>query len=142
MPITIVAAAVILLPVIVVLGSLLVWWVKNVGRHKFPQPFLGEGSNAEWAESKRAELAEGGPDFDPQLSQFEGPIIVPSDGIESKSHSLTLDSVESRDNGDKSGRMVHEASNELMQQWLEETGHTDDDWAEKLLGDREPSEHI
>lgn len=49
------------------IGFVITWWIRNVLRYRLPQPFLGDGSNVEWAEQKRAEIAAGGIAYEPDL---------------------------------------------------------------------------
>ena len=83
-PLGIAATVVILLPVAVVLVVSIVWWVKNVGRHRIPRPFLGDGPNVEWAEMKKAELATGKQRYGPAESHSIISLADVIDGLESK----------------------------------------------------------
>ena len=140
-PLGIVAIAVLVLPILAVLGSLVIWWVQNVGRHRIPRPFLGEGPNVEWAEKKRAELAAANLGREPAKSHSAGSSPDPTDELE-------FDPVLHADRSGENGRDAAshlpqrpvEGHEELLQAWLDETGHADDEWAEKIFNDREKSE--
>ena len=123
-------------------GFMIIRWIKNLLRHRLPQPFLGGGSNVEWAEQKRAEIAAGGFAYDPDL--IDDP--VRSD-FEATDSDLEIDSrgVSIGENGNHSEKDLPEGPNginkdDLLHSWLSDSGHTDDEWAEKLLGDREPTQ--
>ena len=136
-PLGIAATVGILLPVAAVLVVLIVWWVKNVGRHRIPRPFLGEGPNVEWAEMRRAELTEAKQGHGPAESHSKNSLADGMDGPESKN---TLHVHGSKESGkDALGSLPQDMAKgdeELLKAWLGETGHLDDAWAEKLLGRR------
>ena len=126
-----------------------------------PRPFLGEGSNREWAERKRAELEAG------QLSTDTPPHLVPSQAISwwkgdqhagQEAHGgdahvaaaeaqaadgpRTVSAGQMRADGDGHQPEVapaieppsDEIERALLESWLNGSGHSDDAWAEKLLG--------
>lgn len=137
-PLGIVVTAVILLPIAVVLVFMIVWWVKNVGRHRIPRPFLGEGPNVEWAEMKRAELASGEQEYGPEEPHSSYSPAGVLDGLESENQLLAHDSKENgRDAPGSIPQDVAKGNDELLTAWLEDTGHFEDEWAERLLGDQE-----
>jgi hypothetical protein len=136
-------------------------WVKIALVTIVPRPFLGEGSNREWAERKRAELEAG------QLSPDTPPRLVPSQAIswwredqdgKQGAHGGDAHEVEAGlQCGDRpraesadhlpaggDGQQPHLApaieppsddiERALLQSWLNGSGHSDDAWAEKLLG--------
>ena len=131
--------AIALAAVLILLVRVVWWWVTNVAQHRIPRPFLGEGANVEWAELKRAELEAGGLALEPKdlsVSDFDSESIGRSRGRTSSLGSR------SNANGNDSGQQFENIMSQerLLQAWLSETGHTDDEWAEKLLGDSRKSE--
>lgn len=127
--------AALVIGVVISLSVISLWWLKNVLRHRLPKPFLGEGTNMEWAELKRAELMSTkieSEDISTTTPEDVGPSIW-SGGIPQKD----IDGLHSDRNGGDSQHLSreHAFNNEsLLQAWLAETGHIDDDWAEKLFG--------
>ena len=153
-------------------------WLKIALIMRTPKPFLGEGSNREWAEQKRAELEAG------QLSPDTPPHMVPSQAIswwrgdrdgepdqagapavaeaqtaggpqaESGGH-LPAHSERQREvstshaQAGSDGRQPEappaieppsdEIERALLESWLNGSGHSDDAWAEKLLGRKNTS---
>mgnify|MGYP000140782932 CR=1 FL=1 len=151
-------------------------WLKIGLVMRIPKPFLGEGSNREWAERKRAELEAG------QLSPDTPPHLVPSQAIswwrddqdakqvihggDAQQVAATTQAGDAphfvsasylpadRDGqgevstsptpaaGDghqpEAAPAIEPPSDEteraLLESWLNGSGHSDDAWAEKLLG--------
>ena len=120
--------------VVISLSVISLWWIKNVLRHRLPRPFLGDGPNLEWAELKRAELKAA---------------MIKTEDLSTTSKysgsSVSSGSIPGADTyGPQFGRngegnplvtLEHTIDHEsLLQAWLAETGHIDDEWAEMLLG--------
>jgi hypothetical protein len=110
-------------------------WLKIAIIMKVPRPFLGQDTSEEWAQRKREEIRLGSK----PLSQHEV--------LEEDSHAVPVSiSSSSGSNGEKDGlsniaesHSYEELDSEeervrLLTDWLEETGHSDDPWAEKVLG--------
>lgn len=115
---------------------------RNAVRHRLPQPFLGDGSNIEWAEQKRLEILVG------QFSheqQIESPSTERSDqgpGVDHGPHSPKISSDGIRGESEKTPREnpSGEVEAELIRAWIANTDHDDDGWAERVLGDYELSD--
>lgn len=124
------------LVVLLTVVRVFVWWAKNVVRHRLPKPFLGEGSNKEWADLKRAELKAGGLDLAGSANgTFRGNQWMGDDGTGMSDLTATSgisDRLRDRRTIIEAPVGVNEQS--LLRDWLAETGHVDDEWAEKLLG--------
>ncbi len=120
--------------VLILLIRVVWWWVTNVAQHRMPRPFLGDGANVEWAELKRAELEAGGLVFEPgdlSVSDFDSESTERSGG-----QSSSLGSKSNANESDTGHQSENGVSQEhLLQEWLSETGHADDEWVEKLLGE-------
>jgi len=153
-------------------------WLKIALIMRTPKPFLGEGSNREWAEQKRAELEAG------HLSPDTPPHLVPSQAISwwkgdragehdqagaaavaevqtaggpraaSAGHlpadsELQSEVSTSHAHADGGGHQPEaapaieppsdEIERALLESWLNGSGHSDDAWAEKLLGRKNTS---
>jgi len=138
-------------------------WLKIGLIMRTPKPFLGEGSNREWAEQKRAELEAG------QLSPDTPPHLVPSqaiswwsggrDGEPEQAEAPAVAGVEAGDArlAESAGQLpadddghqpdvapaietpADEIERALLESWLNGSGHSDDAWAEKLLGRKNTS---
>jgi hypothetical protein len=153
-------------------------WLKIALIMRTPKPFLGEGSNREWAEQKRAELEAG------HLSPDTPPHLVPSqaiswwkgdrDGEQDQAGSAAVAEGQAADGprAEAAGHMqpdgdvqreasagdahadgdghqpeatpaIEPPSDEieraLLESWLNGSGHSDDAWAEKLLGRKNTS---
>jgi hypothetical protein len=151
-------------------------WLKIALIMRTPKPFLGEGSNREWAEQKRAELESGrlSPDTPPHLvpsqaiswwrddqhpeqaAQGKGAQAVPAEA-QAADASRAESAGPLRTDGDapREGSTGHaqaggdghhpevapaieppsdETERALLESWLNGSGHSDDAWAEKLLG--------
>ena len=113
-------------------------------RAKMPRPFLGEGSNREWAERKRAELEAG------KLSPDTPPHMVPSQAISWWREDPVVEQTQTSPApaaGDghqpEDAPTIEPPSDEieraLLESWLNGSGHSDDAWAEKLLGRKNTS---
>ena len=133
-PIGILLIAAFVICVVISLSVISLWWIKNVLRHRLPKPFLGEGPNLEWAELKRAELkATTIEPEDPSTTSKDLGSSVSSSGIpQADIYGLQL----GRNGGDSPHLTLEHTidHDSLLQAWLAETGHIDDEWAEKLLG--------
>jgi hypothetical protein len=119
------------------IGFVAIWWIRNVLRHRLPKPFLGDGSNVEWAEQKRAEIAGVQLAAVPMTSQS-------NEAIPWMAGEHLKFRASNREDGD--GRhperesLVESLSSEddrlLLMTWLESTSHRDDAWVHNLLGRR------
>lgn len=123
-------------------GRILLRWLNNVFLHRLPRPFLGDGPNMEWAVKKRAELEEGKLTIEPSIYEPSEPVswYLEERGDEPKPEA----SNDNRD-GSEGGNfavegLIGEDEESLLMSWLQETGHIDDSWAEKLLEKRESTE--
>lgn len=127
---------------VVLLVRILIWWVRNVVRHRLPKPFLGEGSNVEWAEQKRFEIAAGGIAYDPETIDVDGRSDVRASDSDSKTESRGVSIGGDGNHSEKNSFGSHNSINEddLLHSWLSNSSHADDEWAEKLLGDGEPTQ--
>jgi hypothetical protein len=127
-------------------------WLKIALIMRTPRPFLGEGSNREWAEQKRAELEAGHLSPDTPLHLMSSQAISWWMGDSRGKQAGRLD----RDVGSKTDLVPrqHRADSDssqaaisasieapsddaergLLESWLNGTGHAEDAWAEKLLG--------
>ncbi|MCH8878192.1 MAG: hypothetical protein IIA89_15480 [Chloroflexi bacterium] len=125
---------------VISLSVIFLWWIKNVLRHRLPKPFLGEGPNLEWAELKRAELKATTiepEDLSTTLKDLGS--SVSSSGIpQADTYGLQF----GRNGGDSPHLTLEHSIDDdsLLQAWLAETGHIDDEWAEKLLGKKGSTE--
>ena len=123
------------------IGFVITRWIRNVLRHRLPQPFLGGGSNVEWAEQKRAEIAAGGIAYEPDLidvSMHSDIEVTDHDSdFQSSGNSIGGNGSHSKKDSPKASGSIN--ADELLHSWLSNSGHTDDDWAEKLFGDKEPT---
>jgi len=133
-PIGILLIAAFVICVVISLSVISLWWIKNVLRHRLPKPFLGHGSNLEWAELKRAELKA--TTIEPvdlsTTSKDLGSSVLSSGIPQADTYGLQFGR-----NGGNSPHLAFEHTidhNSLLQAWLAETEHIDDEWVEKLLG--------
>ena len=122
--------------------GVLVRWLSNAVRHRLPRPFLGEGSNIEWAEQKRLEIAAGL--YSPEQHQ-EWPNQKRHDqgsGADHVSHSTRQSSDKSRGEfvSDSRKNQTGDPEEKPHRAWLVEPDHIDTRWAERLLGNQEPPE--
>jgi len=138
-------------------------WLKIALIMRTPKPFLGEGSNREWAEQKRAELEAG------HLSPDTPPHLVPSQAISwwkgdragehdqagaaavaevqtaggPRAESATDAHAAGDGHQPEAAPAIEPPSDEieraLLESWLNGSGHSDDAWAEKLLGRKNTS---
>ena len=126
--------------VVISLSVIFLWWIKNVLRHRLPKPFLGDGSNLEWAELKRAELkATRIESEDLSTTSKDLGSSVSSSGIpQADTYGLQF----GRNGGDNPHLTLEHSIDDdsLLQAWLAETEHIDDEWAEKLLGKKGSTE--
>ena len=106
----------------------------RIGR-LLPKPFLGEGSNMEWAEEKRRELEASGRKVEFEYQNSEPPghatggrsMRNPSDGPLDDYLIVRA-----------STRPLHSTKHEgLLQSWPDRTVHSDDAWADRVLRGRE-----
>ena len=127
---------------VVLLVKIILWWVKNVVRHGLPKPFLGDGSNVEWAEQKRSEIAAGGIAYDPEMiddARHSDARASESD-LETESRGVSIGGNANHSEKNSSGSLNSISEEDLLHSWLSDSSHADDEWAEKLLGDREPTQ--
>ncbi len=133
-PIGILLVAAFVICVVIALSVISLWWIKNVLRHRLPKPFLGDGSNLEWAELKRAELKA--TTMEPEdLSTTSNDLgsSIPSSGVpQADTYGLQF----GRNDGESPQLSLEHTidHDSLLQAWLAETEHNDDEWAKKLLG--------
>ena len=108
-------------------------WLKIALIMRTPKPFLGEGSNREWAERKRRELHSG--ELAPGPRIYQPNEALPWLRSETTAALETSDGAKSngQDPGEPETIEEHE---KLLESWLNETGHSEDAWAERLLGKR------
>ena len=111
--------------------QVVVWWCRNVLVHRLPKPFLGDDANMEWAETKRAELAQGRLSIDVRKRSGNG---HPSNDPHSTAAAVR---------GNKP-LLAHRTGFDddhpaLLMAWLTETRHIHDEWAEKLLARPDPA---
>ena len=127
---------------VVLLVRILIWRVRNVVRHRLPKPFLGEGSNVEWAEQMRFEIAAGRIVHDPEMIDVAGNSDVKASDSDPKTESRGVSIGGNGNHSEKNSSGSHNSINEddLFHSWLSDSSHADDEWAEKLLGDREPTQ--
>jgi len=151
-------------------------WLKIGLVMRIPKPFLGEGSNREWAERKRAELEAGqlSPDTPPHLvpsqaiswwrddqdakqvihggdaqqvaattqagdaPHFVSASYLPADRDGQGEVSTSPTPVAGDGHQPEAAPAIEPPSDEteraLLESWLNGSGHSDDAWAEKLLG--------
>ncbi len=133
-PIGMLLIAAFIICVVIPLSVISFWWIKNVFRHRLPRPFLGDGPNLEWAELKRAELKA--TTIEPEdlstTSKDLGSSVLSSGAPQADTYGLQFGR-----NGGDSPHLTLEYTidhDSLLQAWLAETEHIDDEWAEKLLG--------
>jgi len=106
---------------------------------RMPKPFLGVGSNREWAEQKRAELEVG------QLSPDTPQNLNPSQAITRWRGDKQIEQdapVAAGGNGHQPPAIEPpsgDVERALLESWLNGSGHNDDAWAEKLLGRKNPT---
>ena len=126
---------------------LLIWtflrWMKNVFRNRLPRPFLGEGPNMEWAQTKKAELEERQTNLTPTtygMHEEAATWLKESEEVlrEDEPH-------RGSQSGTEVGPLILEDSVQgdkeaLLKEWLSESGHIDDEWAENLVRRMRPSE--
>ena len=116
------------------IGFVIVWWIKNVLRHRLPKPFLGDGSNVEWAEQKRSEIAAGGIAYDPEMIDDAGhsDVNASDSDLETESMGVSIGGNNNHSEKNSSGSLsINE--DDLLHSWLSDSSHADDEWAEKLL---------
>ena len=111
-------------------------WLRIALIMRIPQPFLGEGSNREWAERKPRELTSGELALGPRTYQ-------PNEALPWLCRE-TAAAVEASDGAKSNGQdpaepETIEEHEKLLESWLKETGHSEDAWAERLLGKRHTS---
>ncbi len=125
--------------VVIPLTVISLWWIKNVLRHRIPKPFLGDGSNMEWAELKRSELMATtiGPKDLSTTSKDVGSSSSSSGILQADTYGLQF----GRNGGDSPHLALENTIDDdsLLQCWLDSTGHSEDAWAKKLLGKRHAS---
>jgi len=121
-------------------GSLLagngLTWLKIAILTRIPRPFLGEGSNKEWAERKHRELTEG--ELAPGPRTYQPSEAIP--WMRPEAEIVPEPSGPANSNGqDPEVPETIEEHEKLLESWLAETGHSEDAWAERLLSKRPTS---
>jgi len=108
---------------------------------RFPKPLLADGANTEWAEKKKAEIAShrkkkhaiGQEAPSTEAAPLAPPVSASMPpGPERGQPLVPIDVPFTTDDADG------DAS--LLQSWLAETGHQDDEWAHKILRRRRSGE--
>lgn len=112
-------------------------WLRIAIEMKTPRPLLREGSNVEWAEKKKAEIAArragSAPSRPEGRTGLAGPVADRQEG-----GSLTQGPVASSPVFFEESGAVSTAEQEaLLRSWLEAKGQMDDEWAGKILTRRE-----
>ena len=116
-------------------------WLKIAFLTRVPRPFLGEGSNKEWAERKRREIHAGALAAKPHV--YEPSEAIP--WFPTKGQSTDIGDIALGEDGKReepSGEagvaaIDSEAQRRLLESWLGNTGHSEDGWAQKLLAKRQ-----
>ena len=123
------------------IGFVIIWWIRNVLRHRLPKPFLGDGLNVEWAEQKRVEIAAGGFANDPEMINDDGhsDVTASDRGLETDSRGISIGGRGNHSYKDSPESLNKINEEDLLRSWLSDSAHTDDEWAKKLLGDRGPT---
>jgi hypothetical protein len=111
-------------------------WLKIAVLTRTPKPFLGEGSNKEWAERKRRELTEG--ELAPGPRIYQPSEAIPWMRTETEIAPEASDPANSNGQDQEVPETIEEHE-KLLESWLAETGHSEDAWAERLLGKRPTS---
>lgn len=134
-------------------------WLKLALITRIPRPFLGDEVSKEWVEKKRnqirsGEFAHGPHHYDPSEAvpwmRAEGADRAASDGHAVQAPPSGAEAGLPVDHGDGAVRSAAQqpptapataspttegqAQEDILQSWLEDTGHQDDEWATKLLG--------
>lgn len=124
-----------------VLGFRMIWWIWNIAGYRLPKPFLGEGSNVEWAELKRAEISANmnsvRQDADEAAERMKGD--SQQSEIDVRALNPLTDGGEGHSNEQISISLGSNIGDEVLDSWISETGHSEDAWAERLLGKRPTS---
>ena len=118
-------------------------WIRIAMAMHIPSPFLGHGSNQEWAQKKRAEI-RGRTSDSPQRTHQPSEVIPrvpeqrsqPPGGNSDHKPSQYAAAVEAFE------QILDEDEEHLLRSWLESTGHSEDDWAEKILNQEGRDEEI
>ena len=115
-------------------------WLKIAVLVRIPRPFIGEGKDRDWAERKRRELNSG------TQSKSETPSFKVSEAVAwiSQSDSEPNESTQIHDSEPSPQREeVTEIADsdapvedKLLQSWMQDGGHSEDEWAEKILDRR------
>lgn len=110
-------------------------WLKIAVLTRIPTPFLGDGVNEDWARRKRMELERGEPIQGPiQYKATEAiPWLREKDTIAVNENGEGAS--DNREQAEKPPQNVNEE--ELLESWLNSTGHVQDEWAARLLDDQE-----
>jgi hypothetical protein len=121
-------------------GSLLagngLTWLKIAILTRIPRPYLGEGSNKDWAERKRRELTEG--ELAPGPRTYQPSEALPWMRAEAEIAPEASGPVNSNGQDPEVPETIEEHE-KLLESWLAETGHSEDAWAERLLSKRPTS---
>ena len=105
-------------------------WIKIAILTRIPRPFLGLGPNHEWAARKQDELKEGIGSKPQIVSTLDDAVISPREH-ESDTRSKLGERTDLQIDASLSDQ-----SQELLASWLENSEHSEDEWAEKLLSGR------
>lgn len=123
-------------------AGLLIWRMRGVLAKRLPQPFLGDGPNVEWAETKRVEISTGVAEAYGEPSEIAKP-----ESNQADSANMDLDgdlpgsrakSLEQRN--PNSGQSPSAEDLILLDGWLDKTAHPEDEWAKRLLDRSETAE--
>lgn len=121
-------------------GLVLIRWVKGALRPWLPKPFLGEGSNVEWAELKGAEIAAGGNTDEEHIGDSTLRHDGRASGYETVEEANRLSVVKNGKHSDTSSGESPDIirENDLLSSWLSKAEHPEDQWARRVLGHQEP----
>ena len=109
-------------------------WVRG------PRRWVGDGAHRDWAERTRAEWKVGySLDKVGDHQQNESEFKVRPEDLESNDEDRVENPASDANEGHAEGEPSTIAEEEaLLTSWLDSTGHSEDAWAEKLLGKRGP----
>ena len=113
-------------------------WLKIAVLTRTPRPYLGDGDNEEWARRKRKELDTGEELHGPMHYEANDAIPWLRDEQTPVTEQIDEETAEVTETGNGAGSDANQE--ELLESWLKNTGHEDDDWAKRLLDDKEKAE--